>query len=267
MTFRTFEISDPALESEHLRFITVKSNHLAGRGDICLFVPEDTGEMELPLVILLHGVYGSCWSWAFQGAAHKTAHRLISEKLITPMIIAMPSDGLWGDGSGYFPHHQHDYEQWIIKEVPQAVLAANLDCQVSSDWFISGLSMGGFGALRLGIKYQHLFSGISAHSSITDLEQMSEFIEEPLDQFRISNKKETSVWGTIESQNGRIPPLRFDCGKEDQLIEANRKLHYQLSESKIDHEYIEYPGSHQWSYWREHLVEGLLFFNALHSKS
>jgi enterochelin esterase-like enzyme len=263
MTFRTLEISDPSLESEHLRFITVKSTHLGGRGDICLFVPENAEGKELPLITLLHGVYGSCWSWAFKGAAHLTAHQLISRGRITPMIIAMPSDGLWGDGSGYFPHVQHNYEQWIVKDVPQAVSAACLDGKLPNKHFICGLSMGGFGALRLGIKHQDLFSGISAHSSITNLEQMSEFIEEPLDQFRISNKQESSVWGTIESKNGCIPPLRFDCGKEDQLIEANRKLHQQLSESQIDHVYTEFPGGHEWEYWQSHLVESLLFFDKL----
>ena len=263
MSFRTIEISDPDFEHDQLRFITVKSSHLKGRGDICLYSPTVADGQELPLVILLHGVYGSCWSWAYKGAAHKTAQKLITEGRISPMVLAMPSDGLWGDGSGYFPHDTHDFEKWIVNDVPAAVFEATIKVNPKSKMFISGLSMGGFGALRLGIKYQDRFSGISAHSSITKLNQMLQFIEEPLDDFNTADATETSVWEIIETHNGTIPPLRFDCGTEDQLIDANRELHLQLTKYEIEHEYEEFPGGHEWKYWQEHLVESLLFFDKL----
>ncbi|WP_370513170.1 hypothetical protein [Fulvivirga sp. M361] len=114
--FRTTEISDPNFENDNLRFITVKTAHLKGRGDICVFVPDVPDTTDLPIVILLHGVYGSAWVWSQKGGAHVTAASLIEEKEIKPMILAMPSDGLWGDGSAYLPHHQYDFEQWIVSE-------------------------------------------------------------------------------------------------------------------------------------------------------
>ena len=98
--FRTIEISNPEFENDFLRFITVKSQNLKGRGDICVFVPPGAEDKNnCPLVILLHGVYGSAWSWSLNGGVHLTALEMIKKKLIPSMVIAMPSDGLWGDGS------------------------------------------------------------------------------------------------------------------------------------------------------------------------
>ncbi|WP_332369533.1 hypothetical protein [Spirosoma telluris] len=68
-TFRTIELSDPAYEQDGLRYITVKTPNLKGRGDITVWLPspELIGPEPLPLVILLHGVYGSHWAWPLKG--------------------------------------------------------------------------------------------------------------------------------------------------------------------------------------------------------
>src|SRR5579862_3412595 len=123
--FRTIEISEPRFEAEGLRWVTVKSRALGHRADITLFVPKEAAAgSNIPLVILLHGVYGSHWAWSLKGGAHRTAARLIEKKEIPPMAMAMPSDGLWGDGSGYLPHRDADFERWIVEEVPAAAREA-----------------------------------------------------------------------------------------------------------------------------------------------
>src|SRR5438094_425387 len=120
--FHTVEVSDPRYEHDHLRTITLKSPSLKGRGDVTLFVPPGCESAKnLPLVILLHGIYGSHWAWALKGGAHKTALKLIESRAIKPMVIAMPSDGLWGDGSGYFAHDGADFEKWIAEDVVDCV--------------------------------------------------------------------------------------------------------------------------------------------------
>ena len=60
-------------------------------------------------------------AWPGKGGAHKTADQLINNKTIKPAIIAMPSDGLWGDGSAYFSHHQKQFDKWIVEDVITAV--------------------------------------------------------------------------------------------------------------------------------------------------
>ena len=107
--FRTIEISPPDLD--RLRYVTVKSRALRGRADICVFTPIQTESLtDVPLVILLHGVYGSHWSWAHQGHAHRILASLIASDAVPPMALAMPSDGLWGDGSGYVSHGAQNFE-------------------------------------------------------------------------------------------------------------------------------------------------------------
>lgn len=259
--FRTVKISDPQFESAGLRFITVKTPNLKGRGDICLYVPEVENKSDLPIVLLLHGVYGSAWSWSQNAGAHLTAERLIGNGAIKPMILAMPSDGLWGDGSGYLPHSEYDFEKWIVEDVLDAVRGNINEASSSKVTFISGLSMGGYGALRIGAKYGKLFTAISAHSSITSLPQMSLFVEEPIESYAQNERSEVDVFQTIDIYKNNLPHLRFDCGKEDLLIEHNRKLHDQLSKANISHEYFEFLGAHEWPYWQEHLVDSLQYFN------
>jgi enterochelin esterase-like enzyme len=258
--FRTTEISNPEFESDNLRFITIKTPNLKGRGDICVFVPPMKNLNDIPLIILLHGVYGSAWAWSQKGEAHITAWNMIRQGEIPPMVIAMPSDGLWGDGTGYLPHNGMDFEKWIVNDVPAAVTENIPQVSENSKLFISGLSMGGFGALRLGIKYSNRFEAVSAHSSITDLQQMELFVEEPLTDYIQEEERENSVWGMAQKNNGPIPKLRFDCGTDDLLIEHNRELHQKLLKAHINHEYQEFPGGHEWPYWQEHLKNTLLFF-------
>lgn len=78
---------------EELYFITVKSNALHRRADLTIYYPIQAKEIsDIPLVILLHGVYGSHWSWVAQGNVHQTAQSLINAGQIRPMVLVMPSD-------------------------------------------------------------------------------------------------------------------------------------------------------------------------------
>lgn len=264
--FRTVEFSEPAPESGGLRHVTVKSPALGRRADLTLYVPDEARgrAAELPVVILLHGVYGSHWAWALKGGAHRTAAGMIAAGEIPPMILAMPSDGLWGDGSGYMAHKSGaDYERWIVDEVPAAVrLAIGVGGDPPSapaSCFISGLSMGGYGALRLAALYPGRFRAVSAHSAITKLAGIADFIEEPLADFAPAPGTE-DVIDCVASNYERMGPIRFDCGLDDPLLAANRELHDELTRLEIDHTYDEFPGGHEWPYWAEHIRGTLLFF-------
>ena len=208
----------------------------------------------------IHGVYGSSWSWAYSGGAHLVADELIQTGEIPPVIIAMPSDGLSGDGSAYIDHGDRNFEKWIIDDVPAAAKAISSKFTDHSDMYISGLSMGGYGALRLAAKYPEKFKAISAHSSACEFISLQSFVEESLqDKFDI-NKDDYSPIYWFKKNADKLPPLRFDCGVDDQLIEFNRKLHAQLNEAGINHQYEEFPGAHTWDYWHDHLYDTLRFF-------
>ena len=125
--------------------------------------------------------------------------------------------------------------------------------------FINGLSMGGFGALRLAAKYPKRFRAAGGHSSITQFTQFSMFVEEPLAAYDC-DESDRSVLDTLLRHRGELPPLRFDCGTEDQLIGFNRELSGQLKQARIRHVYQEFPGGHNWPYWEAHLGDMLRFF-------
>jgi putative tributyrin esterase len=259
--YRTIELSEPAYERDHLRLMTFKSPALGGRGDVTVFVPPGCeGGERLPLILLLHGVYGSHWSWSLKGGAHRTALELIEKGLLRPAVIAMPSDGLWGDGSGYLPHRSADYEKWIVEDVVGCVTEVFPCLGEQSELFIAGLSMGGYGALRLGARYARRFRGISAHSSITHQRQLARLIEEPLASYRPLPEEETGVLHWLKKNREILPPVRFDCGTGDDLIEENRSLHRELTAAGVAHRYFEFEGGHSWAYWREHIGDTLLFF-------
>src|ERR1700761_6413784 len=179
--FKTLEISNPHYECGNLRFITVKTPNLKGRGDICVYAPiTNVPDVKLPIVILLHGVYGSAWSWPMSSGVHLKVDELIKSDELPPMILAMPSDGMWGDGSGYLPHSGYNFEKWIAEDVHDALIECIPAAKKDSPLFIAGLSMGGFGALRIGAKYGPKFRAIAGLSSITSLPQMKLFVEESL---------------------------------------------------------------------------------------
>ena len=258
--FRTVKISDPRFEQSGLRYMTLKSKYLKGRGNICIYVPK-TDRTDLPVVTLLHGVYGSSNSWARGAGAHLTAQRMIESGEIKPVILAMPSDGLWGDGSAYLPHNNYNFEKWISSDVIDAIRLHIPQAKDSSVNFLAGLSMGGYGALRLGAKYADTYKAFSGLSAITSLEQMALFVEEELSNYKQNDRSEEDVFQLIKSNRENIGVFRFDCGSDDILIEHNRKLHNELTDARIQHIYKENDGAHEWCYWERHLSDTLLFFN------
>lgn len=260
MPFHTVELSDPAYTPPGVHFVTVKSAALRRRADLTCYVPSSANNAtQLPLVILLHGIYGSHWAWLFKGGAHRVLDRLIAEENLPPMMLAVPSDGLWGDGSGYVKHDNADYATWIVEEVPEAAALVDARC-AGSPRFLTGLSMGGYGALRLGAIHADKFTALSAHSSATHLEQLFDIVQEPATDYVLSENAPLAVIDCLKANAARLPPFRFDCGSEDFLIEPNRRLHAELTEASIAHEYAEFSGAHTWDYWHEHIADSFRFF-------
>ncbi|NWM98526.1 alpha/beta hydrolase-fold protein, partial [Escherichia coli] len=89
--------------------------------------------------------------------------------------------------------------------------------------FLCGLSMGGYGALRIGAKHGARFAGISAHSAITRLEELEDFVEES-PRLAGGRMQDRCALRTILAHRATLPALRFDCGVEDPLIAGNRML-------------------------------------------
>ncbi len=177
MTSLLFEASAGRELLPGVRHATVRSQALGHRADLStVLVP---GTVPAAMVLLLHGVYGSHWSWLHREA--RTSYCINSAAgVIPPLLLAMPSDGGWGDGSAYANFGGTDHESWVVDEVPDVVSAMH-ELHGLLPLFVGGLSMGGFGALRLAARHPSTFNTVAAHSSVTSLDGLQQFGRAPLD--------------------------------------------------------------------------------------
>lgn len=255
-------IRNPVLSEEvpgHLgvRLLTLYSPALRGRGDVTLFVPPGAGG-PLPLLILMHGVCGSHWNWWALGNLPGIAREMLTSGETVPFVIAMPSDGLWSDGSGYLAHKGFDAESWIIDDVPAGVREHFPEIQ-SDKVFLAGLSMGGYGALRIGAKYATRVAGISAHSPVTGLAELRGFVQNSIAKDLAGERDDARILPWMRRNRSSLPPIRFDCGTEDALLASNRALHGAMLRARIAHEYEEHSGGHDWVYWQQQVRATLRF--------
>jgi S-formylglutathione hydrolase FrmB len=151
-----------------------------------------------------------------------------------PLVVILPS----GENSYYVG----PWERLIVDDIPAHV--ARTFRVREGKAAIGGLSMGGYGAIRLGLLYPHRYASIFAHSS--RLPQS----EEPAD-----NQDVGFVAERVE--RAAMPALAFDCGVDDHLIADSRRFHARLDALGLAHQYREHPGAHTWDYWDEHVREAI----------
>ena len=265
--FQTLSRSEPQYERDGVSYVTFYSSALAGRGDLSLFVPPEAKKTKnVPVVVLLHGAFGSHWDWFLQGGAHLTAAKLIAARKIRPMILVCPSDGLRDFSTGYIPQRGANFEDWVCEDVVDMVNELHLCAGPTRTTFIAGLSMGGYGALRIGAKHADKFRAISGHSSATGAHPLQRLSRDPAN-FAHMSKEDLDIEYWAQRNKAILPPLRFDCGRDDFLFEENNELHARLNKAKIPHTYQVFDGAHDWPYWSKHIRDTLLFFESVAAKA
>lgn len=217
---------------------------------------------------LLHSLGDNSSAWLEKSCLTRAVQSL-------PLLVVMP-DGQRGfftnndDGPPYARHIGEELVPLIdrmFRTIPERHARA-----------IGGASMGGYGALRVGLEYSSLFC--SVHSQAGSLDRNIVFARDPekrspvirsrpesfIDEMRRvfgeapTNTPHDVLYQALEARRrGTLPAFRFDCGTEDYLIHGNRAFHKDLVTSGIPHVYHEYPGSHGWSYCDAHFPEALHF--------
>ncbi|MDR7089237.1 alpha/beta hydrolase [Cellvibrio fibrivorans] len=257
------EQSNPEYLAEHFQLLTVQSSHLNRRCDISVFNAHPDSK-DLPIVILLHGVYGNHWVWSGLGGVHKAYSDEYAKGGLSQMILVMPSDGGFYGGSAYLPlANGENYEKWIVEDVIAAVIKCNPSASLASNVYIAGLSMGGYGALRLGAKFPTIFKGISAHSSITDIREMAQFVAEDLSLYNTHLTYESDIVHWLQVNKNHLPPIRFDCGTEDTLYSGNQRFNQRLQQLGITAELESLSGEHSWDYWNRNVRKTFDFFSQI----
>ncbi len=216
-----------------------------------------------PVLYLLHGAGGGFTDWASKVPSIKT---LADDHNI---IIVCP-DG--ASTSWYFDSPVDDnmkYETYISKELIEALDQKYKTIAEKRGRAITGLSMGGHGALYLAFKHQDIWGAAGSMSGGVDIRPfpnnwgLSKRLGTYADNKEVWEKN--TVINLVHLLNGDLKII-FDCGYNDFFLDANRRLHQKLVERKIPHDYIERPGGHNWNYWANAIEYQLLYFDRFFKK-
>ena len=238
-------------------------SHVMDRNLTAIAVIPDSyveSEVHYPVVYLLHGYGGEPFDWINHMDLRPYADQ-------HQMLIICP-DGdknSWYFDSPLVPTSQ--YATYVGRELVRWVDDHYRTIVDQSSRAITGLSMGGHGALYLTIMNPGNYCASASMSGGVDLtystkrweitEKIGSYDEYP------ERWKNKSIVNLIDQFAAIESKLLIDCGIDDIFIENNRDLHQKLQLKGIKHKYIEKPGTHSWDYWTAALPEHLSYFDSV----
>lgn len=243
----TVAVFSPSMQKDVAALIVVP--------DVALRMP-----VAVPAVYLLHGYDGDHLNWQ----SHTDLRPLADAHGV---IIVCPD----GSPNGWYLDSplqaDSQYETFMVDELPTWI-DARYPTRASARYrAITGLSMGGHGALFLAFRHPNVFGAASSMSGGVDLTNSTKRWEiadklGPYEDFpeRWNEHTVVRIAERLDPEFLGIP-LLIDCGVDDFFMEDNRLLHAILLERGIPHDYYERPGQHSWAYWTRVLPYHLLFFS------
>lgn len=215
------------------------------------------------VVFLLHGLMGHFDNWA-------TKTELASYARDHDYIFVMPEggDGWYTDSVS---ENNDRYESYMIEELIPEIDKKFRTLADKDHRAIAGFSMGGYGAIKFGIKHSKVFAVVASFSGVLGAARATEKEIRNGDVLRSIQK----VFGAddsaarsandlfqltrdLESKSVKeLPFIYFDCGTEDGYFQYNLDYAKLLREKKITHEFRELPGGHSWKYWDAQVQEFL----------
>ncbi len=212
-------------------------------------------------LVLLHGYSGNNRDWLIRSPIQDLSVKY-------NLAVVLPS----GENSFYVDAKAtgHQYHSLIVKDILGYVRSTLGLATEPQDTFIGGLSMGGFGALHIGLSHPDLFSKVIALSSALIIGQVAQMragdagnavanydyyrniFGEPNAVLTSDCNPETLVKKLLQSKQ-QVPKIYMACGTEDFIINPNRELHRFLSANGVDVLFDERPGIHDWKFWNEQI--------------
>ena len=214
---------------------------------------------KLPVVYLLHGYSGNHLDWINKAKGFEKAADLHK------LILVCPDGGFssWYWDSPVNPASQ--YETYISKELVNAIDAKYKTIQDRKGRAITGLSMGGHGALYLAFKHQDVFGAAGSMSGGVDIrpfpnnwdmaKRLGSYAEFP------ERWEKNTVINMLNLLTPNSLAIIIDCGSDDFFFKVNKTLHEQLLYRNIPHDFITRPGGHTWPYWTNAVKFQLLFMS------
>ena len=209
---------------------------------------------------LLHGIFGNYTDWV----SGTNIQRWAEEK---DLAVVMPS----GDNMFYVDQKEsHNYYgEFIGQELVEITRKMFPLSHRREDTFIAGLSMGGYGAIRNGLKYHDTFGYIAGLSSATVVDGIGQrsndtpnFIERrdfaesifgDLSKVEMSDLNPEWLVKKLSGGHAELPKVYLACGTEDFLLEGNRKIRDYMKAAGVDVTYEEGPGAHEWDFWNRYI--------------
>jgi S-formylglutathione hydrolase FrmB len=211
----------------------------------------------LPVVYLLHGYSGNQMDWITKAKGFESAADQYN------LIIVCPDGGFgsWYWNSPVNPKSQ--YETFVSDELIKFIDLKYSTIKNRTGRGITGLSMGGHGALYLAFKHQDVFGVAGSMSGGVDIrpfplnwdmaKQLGSYAEQP------ERWEKNTVINMLNLLTPNSLAIIIDCGTEDFFYEVNMNLHQQLLYRNIPHDFITRPGAHNWNYWINSVKFQLLF--------
>ena len=214
---------------------------------------------EFPVVYLLHGYSQNYADWVIKAKGVEKAADFYN------MIIVCPDGGF---GSWYWDSpvdSSFKYETYISKELIKWVDGKYKTIKDRKGRGITGLSMGGHGALYLAFKHQDVFGTAGSMSGGVDIRPFPDNWELSKRIGFYAEKPENWEKNTVINMLYLVRPkslqLIIDCGVDDFFYEVNENLHEQLVLRNIPHDFISRPGAHNWEYWNNAISYQLMFMS------
>jgi S-formylglutathione hydrolase FrmB len=227
-----------------------------------------SGERRYPVLYALHGLFEGPDFWERRGLA--AILRQLREGGSVPDFLVVAVDG----GNSFFVNSPAGaYEDLVTRDVIAHVETSYRVVPGREARLLLGVSMGGYGALRIAFKRPDLFAAVATHSAML-LERMPSAADgarrgqmaafgrifgDPIDPVLWTASDPLAL--ARQAEAGTAPALYFDCGSEDRfgLATGNRDLHERLTARGIAHQFALYPGDHGYEYVRSVLDKSLGF--------
>lgn len=230
----------------------------------CVVVTPDSyneKQAHYPVVYILHGYSGNYSDYV------KKVHRMGAMADAYQMILVCP-DGAFVSWYLDSPvDSSYRFETYVGKEIP-AYIDQHYRTKTSRKYrAITGLSMGGHGALYLAIRHQDTFGAAGSMSGGVDFRPFPNNwdLAKRLGTYKdhSENWDKHVVVNQLSLLKNDSLSLLIDCGVKDFFIDVNRQLHQRLLEQGISHDYIERAGAHTWEYWSNSIEYQLFYFSRI----
>ncbi|MBL1227650.1 esterase family protein [Enterococcus sp. BWB1-3] len=217
---------------------------------------------DVPVLYLLHGMGGNHSVWERRSNIERYASDL-------GIAVIMPSTDL-----GWYTDTQYDMRYWtfLSQELPK--ICHELFPQLSKKrekTFAAGLSMGGYGALKLGLLQSDQFAAVASLSGplniaarVEDLLAIRgktywEGVFGPLENFKNSEHDLVFLLQKAIRENQALPKIFLACGEQDPLLHASQDVSAILDEATISHFFETAAGEHDWIFWDQWIQKFLLW--------